>query len=66
MATVILPARLTSAITMTRKFLIALLLVSLLPAASAAQVTFERLVNADEEPHNWLTYSGGYSSNRHT
>ena len=55
MATVILPARLTSAITMTRKFLIAPLLVSLLPAASAAQVTFERLLNAAEEPHHWLT-----------
>ena len=32
----------------------------------AAQVTFDRLLNAEAEPHNWLTYSGGYSSHRHT
>ena len=31
-----------------------------------AQVTFERLLNAEEEPQNWLTYSGNYDSNRHT
>ena len=51
---------------MTRQTLIALMLVSLLPTGAAAQVTFERLLNADEEPENWLTYSGSYSSNRHT
>jgi len=31
-----------------------------------AQVTFERLLNAADEPQNWLTYSGNYDSNRHT
>jgi alcohol dehydrogenase (cytochrome c) len=31
-----------------------------------AQVTFERLLNAGAEPHNWLTYSGTYASQRHT
>ena len=31
-----------------------------------AQVSFERLLNAEHEPHNWLTYSGAYSSNRHS
>ena len=31
-----------------------------------AQVSFERLLNAEQEPHNWLTYSGAYSSNRHS
>ena len=31
-----------------------------------AQVTSERLVNAAEEPQNWLTYSGNYSSIRHS
>ena len=51
---------------MTRRTLIALLLVTLLPGGATAQVTFERLLNADDEPHNWLTYSGTYSSNRHT
>ena len=50
------------------------LLAGLLPASAAlvqAQggaggVTFDRLQNAAAEPHNWLTYSGGYHSNRHT
>lgn len=31
-----------------------------------AQVTYERLVNAADEPHNWLTYSGGYFSQRYS
>src|SRR2546426_2610488 len=34
----------------------------LLPAA--AQVTYQDLKKAD--PHNWLTYSGSYSSQRHS
>ncbi|HVI78141.1 MAG TPA: PQQ-binding-like beta-propeller repeat protein, partial [Candidatus Acidoferrum sp.] len=33
-------------------------------ACSAAQVTFERLLNSAKEPHNWMTYSGNYSGNR--
>ncbi len=51
---------------MTGRLLLAFAIVSLLPGGTSAQVTFERLLNADEEPHNWLTYSGTYSSNRHT
>jgi alcohol dehydrogenase (cytochrome c) len=31
-----------------------------------AQVTYDRLLNAADEPHNWLTYSGTYASQRHT
>ena len=31
-----------------------------------AQVTFDRLVRASQEPHNWLSYSGGYFSQRYT
>ena len=31
-----------------------------------AQVTHERIVSAADEPHNWLTYSGGYHGQRHT
>ena len=34
--------------------------------ASAQPVTPERIVRAADEPENWLTYSGGYSSQRHT
>ena len=39
------------------------------PGSTFAQetgLTFERLINAEAEPHNWLTYSGGYDSQRHT
>ena len=31
-----------------------------------AQVTYERILKAAAEPHNWLTYSGGYSGNRYS
>jgi alcohol dehydrogenase (cytochrome c) len=34
-----------------------MLLSAVLSAAAAAQVPFERIVNADKEPGNWLTYS---------
>ncbi len=42
------------------------LILSMLPFTVSAQVTFERLLNAADEPQNWLTYSGGYQSQRHT
>ena len=48
-------------------FLAGLLLASAaLVQAQGGGVTFERLLDAAAEPHNWLTYSGGYHSNRHT
>ena len=31
-----------------------------------AGVTFDRILNAENEPENWLTYSGGYDSQRHS
>jgi alcohol dehydrogenase (cytochrome c) len=31
-----------------------------------AQITYERLLNTAKEPHNWLTYSGNYSSHRYS
>jgi alcohol dehydrogenase (cytochrome c) len=31
-----------------------------------AQVTYERLLRAPSEPHNWLTYSGSYQSWRYS
>ena len=31
-----------------------------------AQVTYDRLLHADNEPQNWLTYSGGYASHRYS
>ncbi len=42
------------------------LILLMLPFTVSAQVTFERLLNAADEPQNWLTYSGGYASQRHT
>jgi alcohol dehydrogenase (cytochrome c) len=32
----------------------------------AQQVSFERILRADREPHNWLTYSGGVFGHRHS
>jgi alcohol dehydrogenase (cytochrome c) len=43
----------------------ALLLIFILCAAANAQVSFERLVKAQSEPQNWLTYWGDYSAIRH-
>ena len=34
--------------------------------APAPNVSFERIRNASKEPQNWLTYSGGLSSQRHS
>ena len=31
-----------------------------------AEVTFDRILNAENEPQNWLTYNGGYSSQRYS
>ena len=33
---------------------------------SFSPVTWERLLNAADEPHNWLMYSGGYKSQRYS
>ena len=32
----------------------------------AQQVTFERILRADREPHNWLSYSGNYAGHRYS
>jgi len=36
----------------------------LLASPALAQVTFERIVNSQKEPQNWLTYSGDYAGRR--
>ncbi len=38
----------------------------LAPAAAQAQVTYDRLLKAEQEPQNWLTYSGTYKSHRYS
>ena len=35
-------------------------------SAAQAQVTYDRILHADKEPQNWLTYSGGYASKRYS
>ena len=35
-------------------------------ASSDAQVTFDRLLKAPQEPQNWLTYSGNLNGQRHS
>lgn len=37
---------------------------SVLPAT--AQVTYEQLLNAADQPENWMTYNGGYMSQRYS
>ncbi len=52
----------------TRLFLSAALLVglALAPANVDAQVSYERILNAADDPGNWLTYNGTYSSQRYS
>ena len=38
----------------------------LVPHHLRAQVTSDRIMNAADEPQNWLTYNGTYSSQRHS
>ena len=42
------------------------ILILLLISPVSAQVTYDRLLRADREPHNWLTYSGGYAGHRYS
>src|SRR3954449_1142979 len=44
-----------------------LILSAVIAAGSAlGQVTYDRLLKADSEPQNWLTYSGGYNGWRYS
>ena len=51
---------------MSLRALLAVVVCALLSAGVSGQVSFERLRDADAEPHNWLTYSGGYFSQRYS
>ncbi len=46
--------------------LIVLLVFALLAGPLNAQVTFNRLLHADQEPQNWLTYGGTYANDRYS
>jgi alcohol dehydrogenase (cytochrome c) len=50
----------------TQRLLAAALLLSLLIPVLHAQVTYDRLLRPSDEPQNWLTYSGSYSSQRYS
>jgi alcohol dehydrogenase (cytochrome c) len=51
--------------TLRRALLLGLILVASLHTLNA-QVTFDRILRAKQEPQNWLTYSGGVYSQRHS
>ena len=51
---------------MAQRTLLALMLSGVLFASLSAQVPFERLREASGEPQSWLTYSGGYFSQRYS
>ncbi|MYI74331.1 MAG: PQQ-dependent dehydrogenase, methanol/ethanol family [Acidobacteria bacterium] len=51
---------------MTRRTVLAAILCGLMFEGVHGQVSFERLREAAAEPHNWLTYSGGYFSQRYS
>ncbi len=53
--------------TVERTLLSLLALAALIASAELqAQVTYDRILAADDEPENWLTYNGNYSSQRHS
>jgi alcohol dehydrogenase (cytochrome c) len=41
-------------------------LIFLVSSSLFAQVTYERILHAKQEPQNWLTYSGGYAGHRYS
>jgi alcohol dehydrogenase (cytochrome c) len=47
-------------------FLMALLLLVVGTTALPAQLSYERLLQAEKEPGNWLTYSGSYKSQHYS
>ena len=55
-----------AATAVARQILSALVVLALTNAGLQAQVSYDRLRQAEQEPHNWLTYSGNYSSNRYS
>ena len=38
----------------------------LAPSHIRAQVTYDRILGSADEPENWLTYNGSYSSQRYS
>ena len=53
-------------VTLIWRILLTVLLFGLVPESLSAQVDFDRLRGAAGEPQNWMTYSGGYFSQRYS
>ena len=56
---------------MRRRWMLAVILLAVVAGASLgvhaqSSVTYERLLNAAKEPHNYLTYGGDYASTRYS
>ena len=51
---------------MTRVFSLLLVVAAAVSVGAQQPVTSTRLMNAEKEPHNWLTYSGTYKSQRYS
>ncbi|MGA2216266.1 MAG: PQQ-binding-like beta-propeller repeat protein, partial [Bryobacteraceae bacterium] len=49
-----------------KRGLLAIFAVTLLSGLATAQVPFDRILSADKEPQNWLTYSGTSMSQRYS
>ena len=49
---------------MTRRLVLLAAVVTVAAAAAGLPVSYERLLKADDEPGNWLMYSGNYQSHR--
>ena len=45
---------------------IVIISIVLISQGSVGQVPYERILNASDEPQNWLTYNGGYMSQRYS
>ena len=43
-----------------------MILLALLAAPATAQIPYERILGAADEPESWLTYNGGYMSQRYS
>ena len=52
--------------TITRALGLFVALAVLAPLVARADVSYERLLRAESEPQNWLTYSGSYASQRYS
>jgi len=46
--------------------IVRILILTLLAAAAQSSVSYDRLLHADREPHNWLSYSGNYLGHRYS